>query len=386
MVSPDVERGQAPALPGLDVSERRAMTPRARSFVLVGATATAAGLLLFGYKYLDHVVRGGRVSLVLPLVEELTGAYAAAVLLMLGVAPLARRRLALGVGTFAWHVAAAVVYSAAHTTLVWGARAAVFAALGQSYDYGAMPTRYAMELPMDLLVYALFVGGLAAVDQYRRTRDAEVHRARLEGRLWEAELRHLRGQLDPHFLFNALNAVSNAMYEDPASADEMIGHLSDLLRASVRSANAQEVPLAAELELLAHYVALLHARFGDAVQVDVDVTPEAAVTLVPPMVLQPLVENAVRHGNAARTGTARILVSARAIDDSVELVVTDDGPGVPPGIDPFSSGTGLRATRERLRLLYRDDEAVRVQTVAEGCRVTIRLPYRTSSTAAPALA
>jgi LytS/YehU family sensor histidine kinase len=167
------------------------------------------------------------------------------------------------------------------------------------------------------------------------------------------------------------------MYEDPAAADEMLDRLSELLRISLKTVQTDEVPLAAELEALAGYLALMRARFGERLEVTVEVEPEAREALVPSLLLQPLVENAVRHGSAERTGRGRVEVGARVEGCELVLEVCDDGPGSPPGRDPLRGGVGLSATAERLQLLYggrhRFEAANRP---AGGFRVGIRLPRR----------
>src|SRR5579864_8399861 len=144
---------------------------------------------------------------------------------------------------------------------MWGLRSALFPLAGLGpYDYGVMPLRYLMELPMQLIAFTVLVGGLHAVAALEAARARELQAARVEGSLARAQLRSLRLQLQPHFLFNALHTISAAMYEDPAAADEMLEQLAELLRASLRTAQADEVPLAEELALLDRYLALQRAR------------------------------------------------------------------------------------------------------------------------------
>jgi LytS/YehU family sensor histidine kinase len=179
--------------------------------------------------------------------------------------------------------------------------------------------------------------------------------------LAQAELRNLRLQLQPHFLFNALNTISATMYDEPAAADAMIAELSQLLRLSLKTVHTQEVPLRAELEALSHYTALMRARFGDQLSVTVDVEPAAADALVPSLILQPLVENAVRHGNVSLLGQGRIDVRARRDGDRLVLLVLNDTEAretgeaeLLSGAAPKGTGVGLTSTAERLRLLYGD--------------------------------
>lgn len=340
--------------------------------------ATLVGLLRFGYKYLDLRLVSAHVPAVVPFVEEITAAYGAAALLIASV-PLLRKleirreRLAI---SLAGHVLLALAFSVAHTTLNWMSRIAVFGAIGRAYSYGSMPDRYAMELPMDVIVYALFAGGVYAADHLRRARQGELESIQLRGKLLEAELRNLRSQLEPHFLFNSLNTISETMYGDPTSADEMIGHLSALLRASLHSARSQEVPLSQELADLDHYLALLQARFSDRFSITVSADARSRQALVPSMILQPLVENAVKHA-ASRGKRVRIAVTCCAPGEEVILDVRDDGVGIPAHADPFDGGVGLTAARDRLRLLYENRFAFTAQNAnGGGFRVELRIPHR----------
>ncbi|HUE87733.1 MAG TPA: histidine kinase [Vicinamibacterales bacterium] len=184
-------------------------------------------------------------------------------------------------------------------------------------------------------------------------------------------MRNLHLQLQPHFLFNALNAISSKVYEDAAAADAMIARLADLLRYALRTSGGQEVPLGVELDALDDYLALLDARFGENLVCVRDVAAGARDAFVPSLVLQPVVENAVRHGRLAREGRGRITLRARRDGEMLRLEVEDDGPGLPSGADspgapaatPGHGGmtnerVGLASTVERIlmRVLIVDDE------------------------------
>jgi two-component system, LytTR family, sensor kinase len=345
------------------------------------ALFTATGFFRFTYKYFDDVAVGDRGTFARRLIEETTGTYAAAALFVVAVwfvwrhpldRPGARRRVPA-------HLAAMVAYSVVHTTLLLVSRKAIFALLGYGdYDYGYMPARYLMEFGEDGVSYWLFVALITLYRYYRTTRQREVRVAQLERGLAQAELRNLRLQLQPHFLFNALNTISSTMYDDPRSADRMIGQLSQLLRLSLRTSHAHEVPLRDELEVLGCYLGLMQARFGSRLRANVVATPETLDALVPSLILQPLVENAVRHGNASQAVGGTIDVRASRDGDTLHLAVTDDGPGVPLGADILGNGVGLSATRDRLRLLYGDVHHFEVGNRAGGFGVRIALPFRRS--------
>jgi len=318
------------------------------------------GLLLFTYKHLENLVDGGVGPAMMPFIDEMTGAVAGGmvffgVLFLVRRFPLTRDRWLARLPIYG---IALIVSAAGATTLMWGQRKLLYplAGLGD-YDYGKMPLRYFMELPMEAIVFIAMVAGSHAVRVYRKARERELHAAQLESSLAQAQLRNLRLQLQPHFLFNALNTISSTMYDNPAAADEMLDQLSELLRASLRSAQTDEVPLRAELELLDRYVSIMKARFGDRLQVDRQIQPGIAAALIPSMIMQPLVENAIRHGNATAIGRGRIEIRGERRGERIVLEVEDDGPGCDRAPDQEGAGVGLAATAERLRLLYGSDQS-----------------------------
>jgi signal transduction histidine kinase len=349
---------------------------------------TVTGALRFTYMYFDDIARRETGTIVRRAIEESTGAYTAAVLFVAVVAfvwrypldrPGWRKRLPV-------HLVAMVGYSLAHTTLMFVSRTVVYRVLGLGvYDYGYMPARYVMEFGEDAISYASFVAVITLYRYYRVTRQRALRTAQLERSLAQAELRSLRLQLQPHFLFNALNTISSTMYDDPRSADRMIGQLSQLLRLSLRTSHSQEVPLRDELEVLGCYLGLMKARFGHRLRADVAAAHDTLDALVPSLLLQPLVENAIRHGNASHASGGTIGVRVERIGMSMQLSVTDDGPGAPAGIDVFATGIGLSATRDRLRLLYGDAHRFEAGNRGAGFVVSIMLPYRlaTMASAAP---
>jgi LytS/YehU family sensor histidine kinase len=272
-----------------------------------------------------------------------------------------------------------LVYGTLQTTFMWGSREALYRLVGLGdYDYGVMPIRYAMELPVQAIAFTLMVAALHAVAAYRRAREREVREAELARGLAEAKLRNLRLQLQPHFLFNALNTVSATMYRDPEAADEILERLAELLRASLATERGDEVTLGEEAATLDAYLAILAARFGDRVRVATRISPEARPALVPAMILQPLVENAVRHGKAAATGEGVVEVRAARSDGRLVLEVEDDGPGVIDGRDPLRSGLGLSTTLERLRLLYGEAQTFTAGNApGGGFLVRATLPFHT---------
>ncbi len=223
----------------------------------------------------------------------------------------------------------------------------------------------------DMLAYWAAVGVIHAIEYYRA-------QARLDGALRAAELENLRAQLQPHFLFNTLQAISTLIHRDPTAADRMLTDLSELLRLSLRHTAAQEVPLREELAFLGRYLDIMLVRFGDRLAITVEAGPEVQSAMVPSLVLQPLVENAIRHGMAEREDRGQVVVRAAREGNAVRLEVSDDGPGLrrPPG---DGNGIGLANTRERLARLY--GSRGRIETTSAGDRgLTVRLtiPFRQS--------
>jgi signal transduction histidine kinase len=220
----------------------------------------------------------------------------------------------------------------------------------------------------DLLAYWASVGVIHAIEYYRESREREVEATHLA-------LENLRAQLQPHFLFNTLQSISTLIHRDQSAADRMLTDLSDLLRLSLRSTASQEVTLREELGFLDRYLDIMRVRFGDRLVIAVDVAADVKEALVPSLVLQPIVENAITHGMADRPDIGHVTVRANRNAGSLFLEVSDDGPGIASG--PPTNGIGLANTRERIARLY--GEPARVETVVNGgFTIRISIPFRVS--------
>jgi two-component system LytT family sensor kinase len=229
------------------------------------------------------------------------------------------------------------------------------------------------------LVYWLILGAWQAYHYYDYYVAGELRLERLEKNFSEARLNALRMQLDPHFLFNALNTISSQVERDPKLARGMIEHLGDLLRLSLESKDKQEVPLAEEMAFLEHYVAIQKIRFGDHLRIETQIAPEVKYASVPCLFVQPLVENAVRHGISRRASGGTVIVSAHRVGNRLDIRVLDDGVGLPPGWTlENSGGVGLSVTRQRLAGLYPDGETCFAvnRRAGGGTEVEISLPLR----------
>jgi len=236
----------------------------------------------------------------------------------------------------------------------------------------------------ELVVYlVILMAGLARsyyFQQKARQEEAERLEERaeaLEARLTEARLEALRMQLNPHFLFNTLHAVSTLVDRDPTGVRRMIARLSELLRHVLDEEAPQEVPLSQELEFLDDYFEIQSIRFQGRLDTAVDVPSSLRDAHVPNLILQPIVENAIKHGASQVRGVGRIKVRGRHEDDRLVLTVTDNGPGPP---DSQENGLGLRNVRARLEGLYGDDQALYLEPLPDGgTKAVLRLPHHTST-------
>jgi two-component system LytT family sensor kinase len=253
-----------------------------------------------------------------------------------------------------------------------------------------MPIDFTMTLVLHFQIWFLSYWVIVAVRQavynYSRFREREVRASVLEAKLAQAQLEMLKMQLHPHFLFNTLHAISTLIHKDPDAADEMVAQLSDLLRMTLATIGIQEVALHQELEFLARYLDIQKTRFQDRLEVILDIPPETLDVRVPNQVLQPIVENAIRHGIDARSGQGLIEIRARATDHMLELTVRDDGPGLRSEVKldvqqdnapREGRGIGLANTRARLRELYGPASTLHLGNHPEGgAIVTLSLPIR----------
>jgi two-component system, LytTR family, sensor kinase len=237
----------------------------------------------------------------------------------------------------------------------------------------------------NLIIYiAVLAAGLARSYslRYRARREESVRlqteSARLEAQLAEARLEALRRQLDPHFLFNTLNAISSLVERDPRGVRRMISRLGELLRYSIEGSGEQEIPLRKELDLLQRYVDIMQVRFQGRLEVERRVDDAALDALVPNLILQPLVENALKHGVDRIEGLGRIEIIAAREGDAVVLRVRDNGPGVNGATSNTPTGIGLRNTMERLEQLYGDDAHFSLRSVdGAGAEAEVRVPFHT---------
>ena len=235
----------------------------------------------------------------------------------------------------------------------------------------------------EMITYWAIVGLSHAVLYYRESSDRAVRTAQLETRLVEAQLAALQQQLHPHFLFNTLHAISALMHKDVEAADRTLMHLSDLLRLTLENLGRPEISLKAELEFLSKYLKIEQTRFADRLTVRFDIQTDTLDVCVPTLILQPLVENAIKHGVARKSGPGHIQISARREGDKLWMEVRDDGVGLSQeGYRSIHSGIGVSTTRERLLRLFGADFRFEFHRQNPGLSVIVAFPWRIDRAAA----
>jgi two-component system, LytTR family, sensor kinase len=232
----------------------------------------------------------------------------------------------------------------------------------------------------DIVVQYLIYCGIVLVtyvwSHYRATQQRELHTSQLEALLAQTRLQMLGMQLQPHFLFNTLNTIAELVHQQPATAERMIAGLSHLLRETLHAGLVDRVPVEQELQLLDHYIEIQRARFGDRLTVDLIVDESARQGLVPSLLLQPLVENAIKHGIGARAGPGRIEILISRAGSMLTIEIRDDGRGFPE--PPLEMGIGLGNCQSRLQALFGKGAELRVMTrPAGGAIVKIIMPFET---------
>jgi len=358
---------------------------RIKSIVGIFAGVTFVGLLNFSIVETSWLSEQNLGAAKYPFVWEMTGAYT--FLLLLPLVFLAATRFPIRRDNMATriplHAAVFVVFAVSHTLLMWGSRELIYYLLGWGhYDYGNMRYRFFMEGQKQFIVYVAVYSVLRFIAYARANRERDMTAARLERELTEARLAALKMQLQPHFLFNALNTIASHIEDDPRAAAAMVQHLSIFLRSTLRSSAAQEVPLRDEMDFLASYVAIMKARFEDRLNVTVCVPAELGDTLVPHLFLQPMVENAITHSLRDHAKRAAIRVAASRDGDRLRVTIEDNGPGLIDSAVPSGSGIGLSNTKARLQHLYGARQQLLFENRSEGgLLLTIEMPWHTAEEA-----
>jgi LytS/YehU family sensor histidine kinase len=256
---------------------------------------------------------------------------------------------------------------------------------GISLPLGGKPPLGA-RVVIDVLTYGMLVSVCLAVNWSMQAKEREKRALTAETYLAEARLSALRMQLQPHFLFNALNSISTLVHTNPAAADDMIANLSTLLRQSLQHMEEQEIPLRHELDFLRSYLDIEQARYGDRLVCEWDISPDTLTAFLPSLLLQPLVENAIRHGLSPLSRRVQVSVRSWIDGEMLHLQVSDDGAGYDAHTQHASEKSthiGLNNTRARLAALYGNRQTMTVHAIssengiADGCIVEICLPHHT---------
>ena len=275
------------------------------------------------------------------------------------------------------HIPAVLAVTALHAVLTVSLRMPILTAYGRdAMWWSSFQELFFLNFDWEMMTYWAVVGASHAYDFHRESQAQKLAAAQLQTRLAEASLQSLQRQLHPHFLFNTLHSISALIPRDPDAADAMLGQLSDLLRLTLDRIGTQELPLKEELDFVQKYVEIERRRFGDRLQVDFDIAPETLDAAVPNMLLQPLVENAIRHGIARQVGGGRVEITARRSDGDLCLMVRDTGPGLADAKPGLSKGVGLANTRSRLAHLFGERHSLDFfEPPGGGLAVKIVIPF-----------
>jgi two-component system LytT family sensor kinase len=277
------------------------------------------------------------------------------------------------------HLPSVVIFSLGHIAAMGGVQWWMANASGRTFLWWDEVQRSTLQyFDWEMMTYWAIAGLSHAVLYYRESRDRALRASQLEMRLVEAQLKTLQQQLHPHFLFNTLHAISALMHRDVEAADRTLMRLSDLLRMTLENIGQQEIRLHAELDFLMKYVQIEQTRFADRLVVRYDIHPETLDTLVPNLILQPLVENAIKHGVAKKPAEGHIDISARRDGDKLRLEVRDDGVGLSEdALTAMQKGIGVSTTRARLQHLFGADYRFEFHRRPEGLAVVVGIPWRT---------
>ncbi|MBI4914171.1 MAG: histidine kinase [Acidobacteria bacterium] len=303
----------------------------------------------------------------------------------LGVLRLARRFPLEGLSGREWrrwmlHLGASVVLSGLGLVAVWLVSVAFLSPTERIWVL-QHPSKsffrfFAMYFHFNLLIMWAVLGGFHGWRIHQKFRERELEATQLATRLTQAQNQALRMQLQPHFLFNTLNSISALIHSDPESADRMLTRLADLLRMTLDSGSSQEIPLRQELAFVEAYLAIEAVRFHDRLRVRIQVPVDCQEARVPAFLLQPIVENAIKHGVSGLAGGANIEIRARKEGEWLDLEIEDDGRGFERGRE----GIGTTNTAARLQLLYRERHRFTISSApGQGTRVLLRVPWQGGS-------
>ena len=371
------------------------LNPRFRPFALLVGLLLALCTLLAGLSilqvYVCDVGLTQRAPLGPLLRQELKDWYALG-FISLGVVWFAGRNSLQPGHTGRWaavHFAASLIFGTVYAVLTSWLVAGEPSVMhpGQILTFSYLIRMYWVHyLVLYLIVYWLVVFAHLGWHYYQRFREREVQTIQLQHELAEARLEALRMQLNPHFLFNTLHAISSLIHENPQAADRVVARLSELLRLTLDQSKPQEVPLSEEMAFLDRYLEIEQTRFAERLRVEKEINPDTQQALVPYLILQPLVENAVRHGIEPREDLGLLKIIASRKNGRLELLVRDNGDGLPSKMDLNAvAGIGLSNTKSRLRHLYGEDCRFELNPAeGGGLEARVEIPFHTAALSKPA--
>ncbi|MFY9221129.1 MAG: histidine kinase [Blastocatellia bacterium] len=357
-----------------------------KNWALIFTFASIIGLLNFSIVNTANLASGDLKPFYYPLIWEMTGAYSGFLLLpgilwLINLFPICRQNL---VKHLFIHLAGSVVYGFFHTILMKFSRIFIYSLFGLGfYDYGDMRYRFLMEYHKQFIWYILVLATYHSIVYYQTNKERELKTAELElkasqldNQLTQVQLQALKAQINPHFLFNTLNMISSLMYEDVKAADKMLVKLSNFLRMTLEKGNSQKILLSQELEFVTNYLDIMKARFPDKLDVKIDVEANLQTALVPSMLLQPLVENSIKHNDLSDKDKYKITIKAYREQGKLILCVLDNGRGIKDKEqDIFQQGIGLSNIQTRLKQLYAGKHKLNIANKANsGLEVLIELP------------
>ena len=276
------------------------------------------------------------------------------------------------------HIPSVVLFSLTHIAAMQGMQWWLAVSEGREFAWwDEFKASAILHFDWEMMTYWAIVGISHAVLYYRESRDRAIRASQLETRLVEAQLKALQQQLHPHFLFNTLHAISALMHRDVEAADRTLIRLSDLLRLTLDNLGEPEITLKSELEFLSKYLEIEQTRFADRLTVRFDIAPEALDALVPTLLLQPLVENSIKHGIARKAGPGHVDITARREHDKLWMEVKDDGVGLSDtAFDALQKGIGVSTTRKRLQHQFGADYRFEFHRLPQGLAVVVAVPWR----------
>jgi sensor histidine kinase YesM len=339
----------------------------ARAFLLWSTIA----LIFVAYAYFEYLSYGIKIPIGSTLTWEFIGWYLWGIFTP-AIFAIARR---FPPQKF-WHVQllAAIVFASLHFGIHFG----LFQLANQIFHFSEkeMEIRTFSKLSWRLMVYSIILLTWYAIENQKRARSEEKRVAELSSQLSNAQLQALKMQLHPHFLFNTLNAISELMHQDIHVADEMMVRLGDFLRLTLDPSISQEVTLEKELEFLKYYLEIEQVRFRDRLKIEMHIDPETTQARVPYLLLQPVVENAIRHGISRKAEGGTIQISAEKDNGLLLIYVQDDGNGIVEAESAMKSGVGLANTRSRLEKLYGNRFELELSNLpGTGTSVRLTIPF-----------